>query len=173
MNAIDSLEYHSFQSAIESPPLWKRLWRWLSFARRKEPVNETEPESTDYSICDPETRLEEYKQLLEQAQSIYVFRNGTAVYSMESLSAPEAIQLMKQHGVVKRGTPSADFYIAPVQTPNSGFVVKYSHPQIVSFADSEEYPPDCPIAMAGSMIRLSREMDSRDVRIVAQDQRAE
>ncbi|MDB4614285.1 hypothetical protein OAH18_01210 [bacterium] len=171
MSAIDTLDYTPFTSAVRPPTLWNRCCTWLGLGSAEEAADETEPDSANYSVCDPEDRLRVYKQLLEHVHSIYVFRHGTAVHSAEALSAPEAVQTLKQHGPVQWGTPSGDFWIASIQSPVGGFVVRYSHPQILSFAGNEEYPPDFPVPLAGSMIRLSREMDSRDLCIVAQHQR--
>ena len=105
--------------------------------------------------------------LMEDARTIYVFRNGTGVYSGESMSESEAVEMMRTWGPVEVGTPSGDFHVAAVESPVSGFAVRYHHPQIVSVAPRSEYPPDWSKVLAGSMIRLSRDMDSRDLHVVA------
>lgn len=83
------------------------------------------------------------------------------------MSESEAVDIMRTWGPVEVGTPSGDFHVAAVESPVAGFAVRYQHPQIVSFAPSSEYALDCSKALAGSMIRLSRDMDSRDLHVVA------
>jgi hypothetical protein len=163
MNILETLEFTPFLSAIKSPSAWNRFRSWWSKG-----TNElrTTPASDPaaYSPCNPGERLDAYKRLLEEARSIYVFRNGTAVYSAETMSQADALQIMSAYGPVRPGTPSADFYVASIESPVSGIAVRYAHPQIVSF---EEFPPTSPKLGAGSLIRLSREMDSHDLHVVA------
>jgi len=105
--------------------------------------------------------------LLADAKAIYVFRNGTCVYSNELMPEADAVEIMKEHGPVQVGTPAGDFHVAAVELPLPGFVLKYSHPQLVSFISNEECPSDCPEHLVGFMVRLGRDMDSRDLYIVA------
>jgi hypothetical protein len=166
MNPLDQVEFVPFTSCLEQPTLLTRFIRWV----KNEPA-EQEPQLHDdpgnYSPCDPEVKLREYQQILPDAKSIYIFRNGNCVFSKADLTESDAIALLKAHGPIHLGTPSADYAVAILTHPIRGFVVKYDHPQILSFFNADEYPLDCPLPLAGSMIRLSREMDGQDLRVVA------
>ncbi len=164
MNTIESIDFVPFHSAVQPPSLFKRLRSWWNKkADQTRPVPSSDPAT--YSPCQPEEQLGTYRKLLEEASAIYVFRNGTAVWSASQMSESEAIILMREHGPVRVGTPSADFHVAEIESPVSGFAVKYAHPQIVSFAG--HFPPGFNAAAIGSMIRLGRDMDSYDLTIVA------
>ncbi len=163
MNAMETLQYTSFLSAVEPPSLWKRLRSWWSKGA-KDVAAAPASDPAKYSPCNPEERLNAYKKLLEDARTIYVFRNGTAVYSSGAMSEAEAESLMAKHGRLQVGTESADFYVASIESPVRGFAVKYAHPQIVSYAD---FPISISNLAAGSLIRLSRVMDSYDLNVVA------
>lgn len=143
---------------------WRAIRGWLYPPGETEPS--TPPNPATYSPCDPEKQLDGYRQLLPEAKSIHVFRNGTAVVSPIGISSEDAVQIMREHGPAHPGSPSADFSVSPLTTPISGFLVEYNCPEIISFAS--DYPPDCPTWLAGSMIRMSREMDAIDLQIVAQ-----
>ncbi len=166
MNTIDTLDYTPFLSTIKPPTFWIRVCSWWSNdtnGRGSEPSSDP----ATYSPCNPEERLDIYRNLLEDARTIYVFRNGTAVFSTEAMSEVEAANIMKEHGRVRPGTSAADFHVASIESRISGFAVRYSHPQIVSFGGSTDFPPTLPKPIAGSMIRLSRDMDSYDLHMVA------
>lgn len=164
MNAIDTFEYTRYTSLVERQSLWARFRAWWNKGESGRPLDPATDPAT-YSPCNPQDQLNEYRQLLEDAKAIYVFRNGTAVYSLEAISESEAVEILKEHGSLRPGTASGDFYVAATESPVSGFVVRYSHPQIVSFAG--DYSPHSPEPLVGSMIRLSREMDSHDLHIVS------
>lgn len=92
MNTIETLEFTPFLSAIKSPSIWNWLRSWWSKGTDEHRTTPASDPAT-YSPCNPEERLEAYKRLLEDALSIYVFRNGTAVYSAEIMSEADALYI--------------------------------------------------------------------------------
>lgn len=166
MNVIDSIQYEKFTSTILPKKTWMGFLTW--WRKDEEPPRPTAAEAAEYSPCQPIPQLESYKLLLQQAAAIYVFRNGTAVFSAERLSREQAMELLRQYGPIEVGASSADYRVASIQSPVAGFVVRYAHPQIVSFKSHADYPPDMPIPLAGSMIRLGREMDAYDLTVVSE-----
>lgn len=166
MNLVDKLEYTTFSSFVRPPSVWRRIRDWWNGPTQTEAA-EDEKVCQTYSLCDPEERIVAYRKILEDAGSIYVFRNGTAVFSGNLMSEPEAIALLREEGPVVVGTNSADFHITVIEEPIPGFIVRYANPSIISFEPEVKYPLDCPLPLAGNMIRLARHMDSRDLHVVA------
>lgn len=166
MSIVDKLEYTTFRSVVQPPSVWKRIRDWWKGPSQTDAA-EVEEDCKAYSPCDPDERVVVYRTILEDAASIYVFRNGTAVFSTNPMSEPEAIALLREEGPVVVGTDSADFHIAVIAEPIPGFIVRYANPSIISFEPDDAYPLDCPLPLAGNMIRLARHMDSRDLHVVA------
>lgn len=168
MNIIDNLEYKTFSSFLDQPSAWQQL---CSIFKKKEPGPFGRPilksDPATYSPCNPMEKLKEYQYILGFASCIYVFRNGTCVFSNENLSEEEAKNIMFEYGFLETGTETGDFYIAIITAPISGFVVKYSSPNIISFANENEFSLDVPFAVVGSALRLGRHMDSYDLQIVS------
>jgi hypothetical protein len=166
MNAIDTLEYERFTSVVESPSLFARLTSWWRARASTAPLS-VDPAS--YSPCDPPARLAAFRRLIQDAESLYVFRNGTGVWSAHPLSEADAVELLRAHGGVRLGSPSADFSVAVADAPVPSFVVRYSHPHIVNVEPVAKFGTSCSRVIAGSLMRLSRAMDAQDLCVVARD----
>ncbi len=119
-----------------------------------------------YSPCDAVSKSDEYRKLLGGTQTFAVFRNGTCVFSEQRIAKDEAIHLMLTEGPVVVGTRKGDFFVGRTKEPILGTIIRYHHPQIVSFVNESEYPLDCPDHVVGACARLARDCDSRDLHIV-------
>jgi hypothetical protein len=131
----------------------------------------TEPEKTrpdpgQYSPCDPVSKAGDYRKVLGSPFTIAVFRNGTCVFSGKRMTRQQAVDLMKTEGPVVPGTWKADFFVGKIKEPIPGTVIRYHHPNIVSFVNESEYPLSCPEHVVGAFVRLARDCDSRDLHIV-------
>ena len=166
MNATDTLQHTPYVSAIQPPSGWRRFYKWWSGTdtiAKSEPVGDP----STYSPCHPFDQLNAYRILLADAKAIFVFRNGTAVFAGDRLSKEDAIEIMKNFGRTHAGTTYADFHVARIQDPICGFIVKYSHPAIIAYANHTDYPPNSELYVVGSFVRLGRHMDAYDLHIVA------
>lgn len=134
------------------------------FKRKKEP-EANRPDPAKYSPCDPIAKANEYKLLLGNPPTIVVFRNGTCIFSDKPATREEAVELMKAEGPVVHGSRKADFYVGKTKEPLPGTIVRYHHPNIISFVNETEYSLTCPDHVVGVMVRMARHCDSSDLHV--------
>ncbi|MGJ8641751.1 MAG: hypothetical protein ACSHYA_20340 [Opitutaceae bacterium] len=163
---VSEVEFIPFTSAMEQPKPFAWLWKLFKKTDKKEePKEEFDPAT--FNPCNPEKKLLEYQSIFPEANTIVVFRNGTAVYSSDEIDIENVFELMSQEGGVVPGTPKADFAVARISEPIPGTVVKYHHPNIISFVSAAEMEVDAPEHVPGYFLRAARDCDSLDLMIVS------
>ena len=165
MDPFQHVHFSAFHSAMKRPSLADRVRKMF----KRKVTSGQKRESSDlgeYSPCDSTSKAGEYRAVLGSPSTMAVFRNGTCVFSHKQLTKDEAVDLMKTEGAVVYGTCKADFYVGKIKEPIPGTVIRYHHPNIVSFVNEREYPLDSPEHAVGAFVRLAREFDSRDLRVV-------
>ena len=171
MDPFKHINFVPFRSAMKRPSITERV-RKLFKDKEKPAEAGTRPDPGQYSPCDPSVKANEYRSVLKNPATIAIFRNGTCVFSDRPVTRNEVVDLMKTEGPVVAGTWKADFYVGKIREPIPGTVIRYHHPNIVSFVNDREYPLTCPEHVVGAFVRLARDCDSRDLHIVHYESRA-
>jgi hypothetical protein len=165
MDPFSHVSFVPIRSVMKRPSLSDRV-RQL-FKRKTSPEPETSrPDPGKYSPCDPISKANEYRKVLGSPSTIVVFRNGTCIFSDKRMTREQAADLMKTEGPVVSGTWKADYFVGKIREPIVGTVIRYHHPNIVSFVNESEYPLSCPEYAVGAFVRMARDCDSRDLHIV-------
>jgi len=107
------------------------------------------------------------KLIIGDNKSWVLFENGTCVTLMEPKEdlATQAIDIMKEYGLVHVGTGSADVGIIKLDN-DPGWVVTGHHPDILNYMSPDELKNDNPEDfVVGLLGRYKREMDSESLNI--------
>ena len=165
MDPFAQVNFVPFRSAVRPPSLFRPIGGLLQ--QRKAPERkEGDPDPAQYSLCDPVAEAGEYRRLLEGMATIAVFRNGTCVFAKGAATREQVIELMKVEGPLEVGSSKADFFVGKIRGPLAGTIVRYHHPNIVSFVNEREYALDCPDHVVGALVRTARHCDAKDLHIV-------
>ena len=165
MDPFSHVKFVPFRSAMKRPSLSERL-RKLFKGKENPEQEKSRPDPGQYSPCDAVLKAGEYRKLLGSPSTITVFRNGTCVFSDKQVTKEEVVHLMRTEGPVVSGSWKADFFVGKMKEPVPGTVIRYHHPNIVSFVNESEFPLSCPELVVGAFVRLARDCDSRDLHVV-------
>lgn len=159
---LDEITYTPYHSAVQQDSLLKRIMNRLMGRKHVPAVVKEEPALA----CDPEATLAQFQAILPDSVNIVLFRYGTCVCIEGPLSEENAIQVMRSHGPYKAGDESGDFYVAEIEAPIAGTIVRYNHPALLSFIPREAELAEMSRHVAGIIARGQRDLDGRFPQVV-------
>lgn len=106
--------------------------------------------------------LETAKKVLCDHKSWVLFENGTYV---SGLDEEDAVQLLRENGRLRPGTPSGDFNVVELKD-DMGWVVGGSHKDINTFVACNEMAAGSRGVKIGLHGRTKRDRDARELQVI-------
>ena len=114
-----------------------------------------------------DTLVQTWKNIIVgDSKSWALFENGTCVVLMEPQDDLEkqAIELMKEYGLVHVGSPAGDFAVMDL-LDHLGWVVSCHHPDILTYVAPDEIG-DAEEVQIGLFGRSKRDADARELKVI-------
>ena len=133
-------------------------------------------------MADKDPLVDTWRQIIVGDEKSWVlFEHGTCVVLVDPADdlAAQAVAILREHGPVRAGSPSADFGTVPLESV-PGWVVTSHHPDILTYVSPDDVGEDditqdddnTPLAV-GLTGRADRDRDAHDLTVIhVEDKRA-